>query len=113
MVMISDLLIMIGLPVLLFIVHRIWPEAVEGRKNIILAVLSVWFAYTFFGSRLLHGGATRFVVFSACIIGAAGAAMFLIIKNFPDQVREHDTAFRLGFATTAAVAGVVGWRFFG
>ena len=114
MVIISDLVIMVGLPVLLFIVHRLWPEAVESRKILILSILGAWFIYTFFGSRLIHGGENiRFVVFSACIIGAAGAAMFLIIKNFPDQVRQHDTAFRLGFAATAAAAAVVGWRLFG
>ena len=113
MVMFSDWLVMVGLPVALFIVHRLWPEAVERQKNVILALLSIWFLYTFFGSRLLHGGATRFVIFSALVVAALGAVMFLVIKNYPDQVREHDTAFRLGFATTAAVAGVVGWRLFG
>ena len=117
MVMISDLLIMIGLPVLLFIAHRLWPEAVESRKPLILAVLGTWFVYTFFGSRLLHGGGEnseniRFVVFSACVIGAAGAVMFLVIKKFPDQVKKHDTAFRMGFAAIAAVAALVGWRLF-
>ena len=115
MVMISDLLIMIGLPVLLFIAHRLWPEAVESRKPLILAVLGVWFIYTFFGSRLLHGGGEniRFVVFSACVIGAAGAVMFLVIKKFPDQVKKYDTAFRMGFAAIAAVAALVGWRLLG
>ena len=115
MVIIADLLVMVGLPVALFIVHRIWPDAVESRKSLILAVLGVWFIYTFLGSRLLHssGENIRFVVFSACVIGAAGAAMFLIIKNYPDQVRRHDTAFRIGFAATAAVAALGGWRLFG
>lgn len=113
MVMFSDLLIMVGVPVALFIFHRLWPEAVEGRKTLILAVLAVWFLYTFFGSRLLHGGATRFVVFSGIVVAALGAIMFLIIKNFPDQVRRHDTSFRIGFAATAAAAALAGWRFFG
>ena len=113
MVIISDLLVMVGLPVSLFIAHRLWPEAVEGRKNVILAVLSVWFLYTFFLSRLVHGGATKFVIFSALVVVALGAAMFLVIKNFPDQVRRHDTSFRIGFAATAAAASLAGWRFFG
>lgn len=113
MVIISDLLIMIGLPVTLFVLHRLFPEAVERRKNLILSILSIWFLYTFFGSRLLHGGETQFVLFSALVVAALGAIMFLIVKNFPDQVRQHDTAFRLGFAATAAAAGVVGWRLFG
>ena len=115
MVIISDLLIMIGLPVALFVLHRLFPEAVERRKNLMLAILSGWFLYTFLGSRLIHSGGEniRFVVFSACIIGAAGAAMFLIIKNYPEQVRRHDTAFRIGFMATAAAAALVGWRVFG
>ena len=112
MVMFSDLLIMVGLPVTLFIVHRLWPEAVESRKPLILAILSIWFLYTFFGSRLIHGGATKFVFFSALVVVALGAAMFLVIKNFPDQVRRHDTSFRIGFAATAAAAALAGWRFF-
>ena len=114
MVIVADLAVMVGLPVVLFVLHRLWPEAVEGRKNVILAVLSVWFLYTFFGSRLIHSGGEniRFVVFSACIIGAAGAVMFLVIKKFPDQVKKHDTAFRMGFAAIAAVAALVGWRLF-
>ena len=113
MVMISELLVMVGLPVLLFIVHRFWPEAVEGRKTLILAILGVWFIYTFFGSRLIRGGATNLVIFSACIVGALGAIMFLIIKNYPDQVRRHDTAFLIVFAATAAAAALAGWRLFG
>ena len=113
MVIVTDLAVMVGLPVLLFIVHRLWPEAVERQKNVILAVLSVWFLYTFFLSRLVHGGATNLVIFSACVVGALGAIMFLIIKNFPDQVRRHDTSFRIGFAATAAAAALAGWRFFG
>ena len=113
MVIISDLLIMIGLPVALFVLHRLWPEAVESRKTLILSVLAVWFLYTFFGSRLLHGGATKFVIFSAFVVAVLGAVMFLVIKNYPDQVRRHDAAFRVGFASTAAAAGVVGWRLFG
>ena len=115
MVIVTDLAVMVGLPVLLFIVHRLWPEAVERQKNVILAVLSVWFLYTFFGSRLIHSGGEniRFVVFSACVISAAGAVMFLVIKNYPEQVRRHDTAFRIGFAATAAAAALVGWRVFG
>ena len=114
MVMFSDLLIMVGLPVALFIAHRLRPEAVERRKNLMLAILSGWFLYTFFGSRLIHSGGEniRFVVFSACVIGAAGAVMFLVIKKFPDQVKKHDTAFRMGFAAIAAVAALVGWRLF-
>ena len=110
MVMATDLVVMVGLPVLLFIIHRLWPEAVESRKTLILSILGAWFIYTFFGSRLLHGGATRFVFFSAIIVAALGAVMFLIIKNFPEQVRRHDTAFRIGFAATAAAAALVGWR---
>lgn len=113
MVMFSDLLIMIGLPVALFVLHRLFPETVESRKTLILSVLAVWFLYTFFGSRLLAGGATRFVVFSAIVVAALGAIMFLIVKNYPDQVRRHDTAFRIGFAATAAAAALAGWRFFG
>ena len=113
MVIITDLLVMVGLPVALFIVHRLFPETVESRKTLILAVLGVWFAYTFFGSRLLHGGATNLVIFSACVVGALGAIMFLIIKNYPDQVRRHDTSFRIGFAATAAAVALVGWRVFG
>ena len=114
MVIVTDLAVMIGLPVVLFILHRLWPEAVEQQKNGILAVLGVWFIYTFFGSRLIHSGGEniRFVVFSACVIGAAGAVMFLVIKKFPDQVKKHDTAFRMGFAAIAAVAALVGWRLF-
>ena len=113
MVIISDLVIMVGLPVLLFIVHRLWPEAVESRKILILSILGAWFIYTFFVSRLIHGGATKFIIFSACVVGALAAVMFLVIKNYPDQVRQHDTAFRIGFAATAAAAGVVGWRLLG
>ena len=113
MVIVADLAVMVGLPVALFIAHRIWPEAVESRKTLILSVLAVWFLYTFFGSRLLHGGATRFVVFSGIVVAALGAIMFLIIKNYPDQVRKHDTAFRVGFAAIAAVAALGGWRLFG
>ena len=113
MVIVADLAVMIGLPVLLFIVHRLWPEAMESRKPFVLAILGVWFSYTFFGSRLLHGGATNLVIFSACVVGALGAIMFLIIKNYPDQVRKHDTAFRIGFMATAAAAALVGWRVFG
>ena len=115
MVMFSDLLIMVGLPVLLFVLHRLFPEAVERRKNLMLAILSGWFLYTFLGSRLIHsdGENIRFVVFSACVISAAGAVMFLVIKNYPEQVRRHDTAFRIGFAATAAAAALVGWRVFG
>ena len=113
MVIISDLLIMIGLPVTLFVLHRLFPEAVERRKNLILSILSIWFLYTFFGSRLLHGGETQFVLFSALVVAALGAIMFLIVKNFPDQVRRHDAAFRVGFAATAAVAALAGWRLFG
>ena len=112
MVMFSDLLIMVGLPVLLFVLHRLFPEAVEGRKTLILSILSIWFLYTFFGSRLIHGGATQFVLFSALVVAALGALMFLVIKNYPDQVRRHDTAFRIGFAATAAAAALVGWRLF-
>ena len=112
MVIISDLLIMIGLPVALFVLHRLFPEAVERRKNLILSILSIWFLYTFFGSRLIHGGATQFVLFSALVVAALGALMFLVIKNYPDQVRRHDTAFRIGFAATAAAAALVGWRLF-
>ena len=113
MVIFSDLLIMVGLPVALFVLHRLWPETVESRKTLILSILSAWFLYTFFGSRLIHGGATKFVVFSAIVVAALGEIMFLIIKNFPDQVRRHDTAFRIGFAATAAAAALVGWRVFG
>ena len=113
MVIISDLLIMIGLPVTLFVLHRLFPEAVERRKNLILSILSIWFLYTFFGSRLLHGGETQFVLFSALVVAALGAIMFLVVKNFPDQVRRHDTALRIGFAAIAAVAALVGWRLFG
>ena len=113
MVIITDLLVMVGLPVLLFIVHRLWPEAVESRKPLILAVLGAWFLYTFFGSRLLHGGATKLVIFSAIVVAALGSIMFLVIKNFPDHVRRHDTSFRIGFAATAAAAALVGWRVFG
>ena len=113
MVIVTDLAVMVGLPVLLFIVHRLWPEAVERQKNVILAVLGAWFLYTFFGSQLVHGGATKFVIFSALVVVTLGAAMFLVIKNYPDQVRRHDTAFRLGFAATAAAAALVGWRVFG
>ena len=113
MVIISDLLIMIGLPVALFVLHRLWPEAVESRKTLRLSVLAVWFLYTFFGSRLLHGGASRFVIFSGLVVAALGAVMFLVIKKFPDQVRRHDAAFRVGFAATAAVAALAGWRLFG
>lgn len=114
MVMFSDLLIMVGLPVALFIAHRLWPEAVERRKNLMLAILSGWFLYTFFGSRLIHsGGATKFVIFSALVVVALGAVMFLVIKKYPDQVKKHDTAFRMGFAATAAAAALAGWRFFG
>ncbi len=113
MVIITDLVIMIGLPVALFIVHRLWKETVESRKTLILSILGVWFAYTFFGSQLVHGGETSFVIFSACVVGALTAVMFLIVKNYPDQVRQHDTAFCLGFAATAAAAAFVGWRLFG
>ena len=113
MVIISDLLVMVGLPVTLFIAHRLWPSAVEGRKTLILSILGVWFSYTFFGSRLLHGGETQFVLFSALVVAALGAIMFLVVKNFPDQVRRHDTALRIGFAAIAAVAALVGWRLFG
>ena len=113
MVIISDLLIMIGLPVALFVLHRLFPEAVERRKNLILSILSIWFLYTFLGSRLVHGGATKFVIFSALVVAALGSIMFLVIKNYPEQVRRHDTAFRIGFAATAAAAALVGWRVFG
>lgn len=110
MVMFSDLLIMIGLPVALFVLHRLFPEAVEGRKTLILSILSIWFLYTFFGSRLIHGGATKFVIFSAFVVASLGAIMFLVIKRFPDQVKKYDTAFRIGFAAAAAAAALVGWR---
>lgn len=113
MVIVTDLAVMVGLPVLLFALHRLWPEAVESRKILVLMVLGTWFIYTFFGSRLIHGGATRFVVFSALVVAALGAVMFLVIKKFPDQVRRHDTAFRLGFAATAAAVALAGWRVFG
>ena len=103
MVIISDLLIMIGLPVALFVLHRLFPEAVERRKNLILSILSIWFLYTFFGSRLIHGGATQFVLFSALVVAALGALMFLVIKNYPDQVRcsAHPRASAAGLCADA------------
>lgn len=115
MVIVTNLAVMVGLPVVLFIVHRLWPEAVESRKTVMLSILALWFLYTFFGSRLIQSGGEniRFVIFSACVVGALGAIMFLIIKNFPGQVRRYDTEFRMGFAATAAAAALAGWRLFG
>ena len=112
MVIVTDLLIMVGLPIVLFIVHCLWPEAVERRKNLVITILAAWFIYTFFGSRFLHGENYRFIIFSASVVGALATAMFLIIKNFPDHARNYDKCFRIGFAVAAAAAVLAGGRFF-
>jgi drug/metabolite transporter (DMT)-like permease len=110
MVMVADLLIMIGLPIALFVIHRLWPEAVERRKSAIFGVLFAWFAYTFFGSRIVRGESITMIAYSALIVAVLTAIMVIILKQFPDQARKNDRWFRFGFMAAAAASMIVGWR---
>lgn len=109
MVMLIDLAIMIGLPVVLFIVHRLWREAVERQKNGILLGLLTWFAYTFFGSQIVRGEPMIMVVYSAVIVAVLAAGMVVILKQFPDQAAKYSQQIRFGFMAAAAAAMIVGW----
>jgi len=109
MVIVADLAIMIGLPVALWTLHRLWPSAVENRKPLMLSILAGWFCYTFFGSRLMRGESMLMVGYSALIMAVLAAGMVLVVKKFPEQARKYDRYFRIGFMAAAAAAMLAGW----
>ena len=109
MVIITDLLIMIGIPVVLFIAHHLFPEAVENRKPMILMVLAAWFVYTFVGSRIVAGESTLMILYSALIVAVLAAVMVLVLKKFPEHAHRYNSWFRFGFMAAAAAAMVAGW----
>lgn len=109
MVIIADLLIMIGLPIVLFVMHRLWPQLIARQKNGILAILAAWFSYTFFGSRIGAGESITMVAYSALIVAVMVVIMVLVLKYLPDQARKYNSYFRFGFMAAAAVAMVTGW----
>lgn len=106
----ADLLIMIGFPVILFVLHRLFPEALENRKSLILTVLAAWFAYTFVGSRLVAGESMIIVAYSGLIVAVLASIMVLVLKYLPDQAQRYNQQFRFGFMAAAAAAMIVGWR---
>ena len=109
MVIIADLLIMVGLPVALFVIHRLCPESVGRNKNLFFGILTGWFLYTFFGSRLVRGESMLMVGYSVLIVAVLAATMVVILKNFPDQARRYNQQIRFGFMAAAVAAMVAGW----
>ena len=109
MVIIADLLIMIGLPVVLFVLHRLWPSQVGRQKNMILGALFAWFIYTFFGSRIVAGESMLMVGYSLLIVAVLAAVMVVILKQFPDQAAKYSQQIRFGFMAAAAAAMIAGW----
>lgn len=109
MVMLIDLAVMIGLPVILFVLHRLWPSQVGRQKNMMLGVLFAWFLYTFFGSRIVRGESITMIAYSALIVAVLAAIMALVVKKFPEQARKYDQYFRIGFMAAAVAAMIVGW----
>lgn len=109
MVIIADLLIMVGLPVALFVIHRLCPESVGRNKNLFFGILTGWFLYTFFGSRIVRGESMLMVGYSVLIVAVLVGVMILVLKQFPEQAEKYSQYFRIGFMAAAAAAMIVGW----
>ena len=106
----ADILVMIGIPALLYILNRFFPEKVKKHRKTVLVILSTWFALTFFGSRIWHGE-NIIVVAAALITAGLATAMYLVFGKYPEFTRKHETWFRVGFMFSGLMSMVLVWRF--
>ena len=111
--LLTETLIMAGIPLVIFIVHHIWPEKVEKREPLLYAILVPWAMYTFLGTQIVVGKNMSFIIFSVCITGALASVLVLIDKKYPELAQKYDKYFRAGAMIVAAVAVIAGGRLFG